>query len=411
MRTNREKQFPSSHRLAMNPSASPLGLILLAFLGTSSLISAQSPPSHFDFSGGKPIKLVWQTEIGPSYYLFQSQDMKEWTYVPTFPQPGTGLAMEYAFTAGALGFFRIIPAPAAPEAFAFIPAGSFLMSDQSTPPRGWANELPAHSVYVSPFYMAKHEVTKALWDSVRVWGLANGYTDLPVGSGKAANHPVHTVSWRAMVKWCNAFSEKSGITPCYTVSGNVLRTGSGTPVCDWTAGGYRLPTEAEWEKAARGGLLGRSFPWGDTISHGQANYCVYSGDGTTNYYSYDLTPRPARPVNNYYHPTYNDGVQPYTSPVGSFSPNGYGLYDMAGNVWEWCWDWYSSSYYSSSLGTDPRGPSTGSARVFRSCPWDGVAKNVRVAYRFGLVGPADSVLDKGGFRLACSVVPRRGPVA
>jgi formylglycine-generating enzyme required for sulfatase activity len=253
---------------------------------------------------------------------------------------------------------------------------------------GYSNELPVHSVFLSAvFYMAKNKVTKALWDGVRTWGLTNGYTDLSVGAGKAPNHPVQTITWYDMVKWCNARSEMELLTPCYTVSGTVYRTGnSDAPDCNWAANGYRLPTEAEWEKAARGGWSGRRFPWGNTITHSRANYISNS------VFSYDVSPTRG------FHPTYATGADPYTSPVGSFAANGYGLYDMAGNVWEWCWDWYDS--YSNAAQINPQGAASGTRRVIRSGCWHSFADQERCAERLNDT-PIDASNDVG-FRLARS---------
>ena len=222
----------------------------------------------------------------------------------------------------------------APSGMALIPAGSFTMGNCMNSSEGNSNELPLHTVYVSAFYMDKYDVTKSLWDSVYQWATNHGYSFDYAGSGKAANHPVQTIDWYDAVKWCNARSEKEGKIPAYyTTSAQtvVYRSGQTNVQNDWVkwSSGYRLPTEAEWEKAARGGASGQRFPWGNTISESQANY--YSSG--TSYYTYDLS-------NTGYNPTFNGGVYPFTSPVGYFAPNGYGLYDMAGNVWQWCWDWY-----------------------------------------------------------------------
>ena len=249
--------------------------------------------------------------------------------------------------------------PPAPVGFALIPAGSFTMGDQSIPLVGYSDELPVHTVYVSAFYMGKFEVTKALWDEVRAWGLNNGYTDLPTGSSKAANHPVQSINWYAMVKWCNARSQMDVLTPCYTFAGAVYKIGESDAVaCNWSASGYRLPTEAEWEKAARGGAVGLNFPWGDTISHSQANYYSWGPDGV------DASPTQG------YHFTYAVDGYPYSSPVGSFLQNGYSLSDVVGNVSECCWDTYDGDYYTTSPLSDPRGPASGTYRVSRGGNWD-----------------------------------------
>ena len=277
----------------------------------------------------------------------------------------------------------------APAGFSTIPAGSFQMGNAMAADTD-ISDAPIRTVTVSAFYMAQNLVTFSDWSTVRTWGLTHGYTDLAVGAGKATNHPVQTITWYDMVKWCNARSEKDGLTPCYTVSGVAYRTGSSdAAVCSWAANGYRLPSEAEWEKAARGGLSGKRFPWGDTISQSQANYY-----GSTSSYTYDLGPNGYNSIGSI------GGTSPATSPVGSFAANGYGLYDMAGNVWEWCWDWYGT--YAAGAQTDPRGVSSGKSRVFRGGGWVNYAGGCRVAYR-GNSGPGSG--NSFGFRVSRSSVP------
>jgi len=259
---------------------------------------------------------------------------------------------------------------------ALIPAGSFQMGDNLGDGYNW--ERPVHTVYVSAFHMDKTEVTWAKWQDVRTWAAANGYDIGSVGAGKAADHPVLSVNWYDCVKWLNARSEKEGLTPCYSRGGALYKEGQHDDIaCDWSAGGYRLPTEAEWEKAARGGLPGRRFPWGDTISHSRANYMCSWYAGAPKY-SYD------KATSSGYHPTYNDGTFPYTSPTGSFAANGYGLYDMSGNVWEWCWDWMDD--YPSDSVSNPHGPSSYTYkwwifRVIRGGCWGIGTDRSKIAWR------------------------------
>jgi len=266
-----------------------------------------------------------------------------------------------------------------PAGMTLVPAGSFTMGDTLD---GEADATPIQ-VYVSAFYMDTNLVSYSQWQSVYSYATNHGYGFDNPGSGKAGNHPVQMIDWFDAVKWCNARSQQAGLTPVYYTDAGmaqVYTNGQVSPYVNWSANGYRLPTEAEWEKAARGGLSGQRFPWGDTISESQANY--YG----TNSFTYDLGP-PG------FNSNFDTGAEPYTSPVGCFGGNGYGLYDMAGNEFEWCWDWYGPAYAG---GTDPRGPTIGSLRIVRGGYWGVTAYYARCANRF-FISPG-TALTAIGFR-------------
>jgi formylglycine-generating enzyme required for sulfatase activity len=232
---------------------------------------------------------------------------------------------------------------------------------------------PPHSITLGAFYIDKTEITYEKWTEVRTWGLTHGYTDLVTGTNGyrgTTNNPVTTVNWYDVLKWCNARSEKDGLTPVYYTSNTlaiVYRTGQLDLAADavkWTANGYRLPTEAEWEFAARGG----------TKSQGYA----YSGSNAVDTVAW-----------------YSGNAGSSTHPVGKKGANELGLNDMSGNAWEWCWDLYGS--YSASAQTDPKGSTSGSYRVTRGGSYDYKESFCRVAYRQNYWTPTDRV-DRFGFR-------------
>lgn len=217
----------------------------------------------------------------------------------------------------------------------------------------YSDEKPVHQVSVKPFYIGKYEVTQEEWKEV-------------MGSNpskwKGGNLPVEQVSWYDILKYCNLRSLVEGLTPCYSIGGSTnpnhwgdVPTSSNVTwnavTCNWSANGYRLPTEAEWEFAARGGVKSQGYKYSGSNDIGSVAW----------YYE-------------------NSGNK--THVVGTKAANELGIYDMSGNVREWCWDWYSGSYYSSSPKDNPTGPKSGSERVRCGGSWNDYAGNCTVSYRF-----------------------------
>jgi formylglycine-generating enzyme required for sulfatase activity len=208
---------------------------------------------------------------------------------------------------------------------------------------------------VSTFYIGKYEVRWDEFQTVRTWAAANGYDIGGVGAGTGSSYPVTSVNWYSAVKWCNARSQMEGKTPAYTVGGVVYRTGDQVPVVNASANGYRLPSEKEWEWAARGGTQTQGY--------------AYSGSNDVNAVAW-----------------YSSNSGSATHVVGTKAANELGTYDMSGNVWEWCFDIYS-----------------GSLRVIRGGSWNSGAENCPVGYR-GNINPTYGNINFG-FRLALSSVP------
>jgi len=206
---------------------------------------------------------------------------------------------------------------------------------------------------VATFAIGKYEVTWDEWQKVRIYAVAQGYDLDDIGYGSAGNHPVRVVNWYDCVKWCNAKSEMEGFTPVYQVSGVTYKTGQSDPTIVEGANGYRLPSEAEWEWAARGGVS----------SHGY----VYSGSSDLNAVGWYWNNSDGAAVDQ------RSGRG--TWPVGQKQPNELGIYDMSGNVWEWCFDRFDSSNRCFRGGSWSNGLSDRCAVVFRGINKPGYRDN------------------------------------
>ncbi len=223
--------------------------------------------------------------------------------------------------------------------FVFVQGGTYTMGSSS----GDSDELPLHSVALSSYYITKTEVTQGQYKAVMGTNPSNF-------SSVGDNAPVEKVTWYDCISYCNKLSIQQGKTPCYSISGNTNPSSwtSGTIVCDFTAKGYRLATEAEWEYASIGGnkSAGNTYSGGITVD--DVAWHTNNSGGTTHM-------------------------------VGTKIANELGINDMSGNVWEWCWDWYSS--YTSSTQTNPTGASSGSSRVLRGGSWNSYGSVCRSSNR------------------------------
>jgi formylglycine-generating enzyme required for sulfatase activity len=235
-----------------------------------------------------------------------------------------------------------------------IPGGWFEMGSK----RGQAGELPVHKVWVDSFLIDRYELTQQHY--VKLVG------ENP-SSFKGGGRPVDTVTWTDAVLYCNRRSLAEGLQPCYDEE-------SGTFRCNFQAGGYRLPTEAEWEYACRAATAAeRHFG------------------------------RDPRDLKSY--AWYNSNSLKMTHPVGQKKPSIWGLYDMYGNVAEWCNDVYDANYYKTSPSKNPRGPEAGDIKVLRGGGWQDTAESLRSSWRagenFSFVDAC--IMDSMGFRCVRSV--------
>ncbi len=344
--------------------------------------------------GSGSVTIYWKGETEGTCIVQSSADMVVWedrAGIPVYDPVDELWSWTDADLPATKRFYRVRTEM---TEIVLVPGGGFEMGDHYGV--GDPDEIPLHDVYVSSFYMNRFEVSNQKYCDylnsaisqnqieVRNGGgvYAVGGNDIycetheaeehsriywngslfTVASGKE-HHPMVEVTWYGSAAYCNWRSGQEGLQPCYDLP---------TWNCNFSNNGYRLPMEAEWEYAARGGQHNPyyKYPWGNAEDGSKANWSE-SGD------------------------PYESGPYPWTTPVGYYSPNGYGIYDTSGNVWEWCNDWYDWEYYDYSPYNNPHGPASGTFRVCRSASWGSSPWVCRLARRswcppdisdYGLVG-------------------------
>ena len=369
---------------------------------------------------GPACLLTWSANPNRNYFISRSPDLTAPFVRVAGPFAGTWPSMSARVPAtGNRNFFRVeaVLPPATSfdadsPAFSPVPASGSLVREMSRIPAGWftcgddssggLTSIPAHATWVAGFYMDRFEVTRRDWETVAAWAKAHGYDDLPVTLkfDVPGNHPAVAVKWVDAVKWCNARSEMAGLQPVYHTDPaglGVYRSGQAdltSSHVNWAGNGYRLPTEAEWERAARGGLEGQPYPWcGDNASR-RANhwdYALFIGRAPTGAPPY--TQRVG----------FFDGNQPGGAPAGV---NAYGLHDLVGNAWEWTWDRMGS--YNTEPQLAPRGPDTGAFRVLRGGSWRNSVSQTTTAQRLAFLPAGEDSTGVNGFRCLSGLPPHEG---
>ena len=273
-----------------------------------------------------------------------------------------------------------------------IPGGTFRMGSPSTEPDRWGDEnyrtANGGTVTMSGFLMGKYQVTQAQYKAVM--------NNADPSYFKGDNLPVEQVSWYDAIVFCNRLSMMEGLTPAYRISGSTDPSVWGAVPATWDdplivlwntveivsgSTGYQLPTEAQWEYACRAGTT-TAFNWGtNQITSAQANF---------------------RASSNVYNGSPAGEYRGTTTAVGTFAANGFGLYDMHGNVFEWCWDWHIESYDNAGGSNNPLGVYLGSSRVYRGGSWSSFGQEVRSAVRY--YGYPDNPLFNLGFRVVRGTV-------